>query len=204
MKKALLLRAALLQSSTYFMRRRLLVIPAAIVLLLVAGLFNFLVGYEVHFFLPYFLPIALLSWYQSRVCAVLIAGGCALMWAAVDLILEHPYSSPFSGFANASFRFGSFLVVAWLVEVVRLSRERQVHLNEQLHTTVLELEQSLTRIKDLQGQRQVICAWTHRIQSEGRWMRFEEFMQRNFQLCFTHGISEEAVKELRNEMAAKD
>ena len=53
---------------------------------------------------------------------------------------------------------------------------------------------SAARIRELQSELQLICSWTNRIRREGRWMRFEEFMQKNFHMKFTHGIFEEAAQ----------
>lgn len=38
-----------------------------------------------------------------------------------------------------------------------------------------------------------ICAWTKRVKYEGRWVPFEEFLEKRFRLKLSHGISEEAA-----------
>lgn len=47
-----------------------------------------------------------------------------------------------------------------------------------------------------------VCAWTHRVRHEGRWISFEQYLQERFDLRFTHGISEEAVEALKQETTA--
>jgi hypothetical protein len=47
-----------------------------------------------------------------------------------------------------------------------------------------------------------ICAWTRRVQCEGRWISFEEYLAKEFNVRCTHGICEEAAHRLR-EPAAK-
>jgi CHASE3 domain sensor protein len=41
-----------------------------------------------------------------------------------------------------------------------------------------------------------VCAWTNRVKYEGKWVSFEQYLQRRFHLRFTHGISEEASRKL--------
>ena len=39
-----------------------------------------------------------------------------------------------------------------------------------------------------------VCAWTKRIEVDGRWISIEEFLSQYLQLQLTHGMSEEAVR----------
>lgn len=39
-----------------------------------------------------------------------------------------------------------------------------------------------------------VCAWTKRIEVDGRWVSIEEFLSHYLQLQLTHGMSEEAVR----------
>jgi len=45
-----------------------------------------------------------------------------------------------------------------------------------------------------------VCAWTQRVQWEGQWISFEEYLAKRFNLHCTHGISEEAARELGREI----
>jgi len=47
------------------------------------------------------------------------------------------------------------------------------------------------RIKQLQNII-TVCAWTQRVNYNGRWMRMEEFLWERFRVKVSHGISEEA------------
>jgi hypothetical protein len=44
-----------------------------------------------------------------------------------------------------------------------------------------------------------VCAWTRRVKLQGRWVSFEEFMARRFNLRCTHGISDEAAEQMKRE-----
>lgn len=59
----------------------------------------------------------------------------------------------------------------------------------------------IRRLNDLEGLIKV-CAWTQRVQWEGRWITFEEYLARRFNLHCTHGISDEAARQLGQEIAS--
>jgi CHASE3 domain sensor protein len=58
----------------------------------------------------------------------------------------------------------------------------------------------IRRLYQLEGLIKV-CAWTQRVQWEGRWITFEEYLAKRFNLHCTHGISDEAARELGREIA---
>jgi PAS domain S-box-containing protein len=49
-------------------------------------------------------------------------------------------------------------------------------------------------IKELRKGLLTVCAWTKRIQVDGRWVEMDEFLSQNLHLNLTHGMSEEAVR----------
>jgi len=55
------------------------------------------------------------------------------------------------------------------------------------------------RLHQLEGLIKV-CAWTRRVQWEGEWITFEEYLARRFNLHVTHGISDEAAREMSREI----
>lgn len=56
------------------------------------------------------------------------------------------------------------------------------------------------RLHQLEGLIKV-CAWTQRVQWEGHWVTFEEYLAKRFNLHCTHGISDEAARKLGQEIA---
>lgn len=57
------------------------------------------------------------------------------------------------------------------------------------------------RLHDLEGLIKV-CAWTKRVQWQGQWITFEEYLAKRFNLHCTHGISDEAAEQLGHEIEA--
>ena len=60
-----------------------------------------------------------------------------------------------------------------------------------LAVLVFVVLKQLLRIRKLQNII-TICAWTQRVNFNGRWMRMEEFLWNRFRVKVSHGISEEA------------
>ena len=180
-------------------RRRIAVVTGVVLLPLLASL-DLLTGYEINFFVFYFLPIALLTWYGCRGAGIAMAIGCAVVWYWVDLRSNRTYSAPTIGLWNAGLRLTAFLLIGLLLSKLRANQEQQVQLNAKLHGTIAELEKTLEHVQRLQGELQVVCAWTNRIRHEGKWMRFEEFLKSNLQLKFSHGISDEGLLAMRKKL----
>lgn len=45
-----------------------------------------------------------------------------------------------------------------------------------------------------------VCAWTRRVKWQGRWISFEEYLAKRFNLRCTHGISDEAAAQMCHEV----
>lgn len=46
----------------------------------------------------------------------------------------------------------------------------------------------------------VVCAWTHQIKSNGRWMKLEEFFTEQLGVAVSHGMSTGKLAEMRAEV----
>lgn len=46
----------------------------------------------------------------------------------------------------------------------------------------------------------VVCAWTHKIKIEGRWMPFREFLSEQLGYAVSHGMCDETLAEMRSEV----
>ena len=49
----------------------------------------------------------------------------------------------------------------------------------------------------------VLCAWTHRVKHQGRWMRLEDFLAEQHGYQISHGISDPSLADWRNEADAE-
>jgi len=171
-------------------------IALAILLVLGVGLLDYVTKAQIALGILYFVPIAFAAWKITRMTALLMAALALGTWAAVDGLALAAYTSPWVALWNATARGLSFVLIALLVSALCEQKEKQAAINERLRRSIEETEKSAARIRELQNELQLICSWTNRIRSEGKWMRFEEFMQKNFHMKFTHGISEEAIQKM--------
>jgi CHASE3 domain sensor protein len=57
----------------------------------------------------------------------------------------------------------------------------------------------LLRIEHLQ-QIVTVCAWTGRVQFEGKWINLEEYLNRRFGVSVSHGLSNEAASKMIGEI----
>ena len=61
------------------------------------------------------------------------------------------------------------------------------------------LDEATTEIKKLQRSLIKVCAWTKRIEVDGRWISVDEFLRDHLRLKLTHGISIEGARLLKEE-----
>ena len=61
-----------------------------------------------------------------------------------------------------------------------------------------EIQRSTEESRKLQGQLQVVCAWTKRINIEGKWIALDEFLTDKLNAKVTYGVSPEAMEEVLN------
>lgn len=173
-------------------------------LLGILGYIDYVTGWELNFFLFYYVPISIVAWKSSRRSGVIMALCCAVCWHVVDFAGNHPYSHAWYGVWNSGLRLVSFLILALALAKIREERQRLDSMNERLRVTVSDLENSLVQVRKMQKQIQLVCAWTNRIKHQGRWVKFEEFLSSNLQLKFSHGMSEEAAKQMMSHLDGEE
>ena len=69
-------------------------------------------------------------------------------------------------------------------------------------TVVMVLMFIVVILRQLEKLQQVvtICAWTGQVKYEGQWIRLDEYLQRQFGLSVSHGLSKEAAEKMVAEM----
>ena len=123
-----------------FDRHRRTVMIVSLIVLAILGWLDYITGYEFGFFIFYFIPVAIASWYCGRTAGVVTAVASAICWYISDLYTHHPYSAAYFIYWEMFMRLISFLTTA-----LTLSRIRDLVLNEEqllakLLTTRCELE----------------------------------------------------------------
>jgi hypothetical protein len=174
---------------------RALTIGAAIaVLLTFIGWLDLSTGYNLQFFVFYFLPISLAAWHMGRVAGLLAAGLCAAIWIFADVQSGHVYSDPTFLYWNGGIRLIAFLVIAVTLAQLRatITAERALRAKVQL---------ALSEVRQLRGMLP-ICSSCKRIRNdEGAWEQIELYVRSHSDAEFTHGLCPECVRTLYPEMA---
>ncbi|MBN1411523.1 MAG: hypothetical protein JW969_11815 [Spirochaetales bacterium] len=174
-------------------------IAMILVIALITGLafLDFLTGYDMGFFIFYFIPIILSAWFLKRSFSILIAVVSSLVWGTVDFVVQHPYSHLLFVFWNAGIRLAAFLLISLFSSRIRelLVKERKLS---------SELQKALDEIKTLRGFLP-ICASCKKIKDlSGYWIQIEHYIRDHSEAEFTHTYCPECAKKLYADLKIED
>ena len=173
------------------------VLANAVLLGIVAAV-DYATGTELQFSVFYFVPIALIAWYVGPNAAVVAAIASSAIWWGVDVVAGRVYRTELIEVANYTLRLISFVAVAVVSSRLRQWRDDERQLNAELQKTVGELKKSMSEIDKLRNEMQRVCAWTNRIESEGKWVAMDKFLADKLHFRISHGISDEGMEQLRS------
>ncbi len=159
---------------------------------LALGWVDWVTGYELNFFVFYFLPVFSAARFFGFPSAVATAVLCAMVWFGADLQSGHAYSSVVFAVWNMIIRLVSFLAIGWSVSSVyqALGRERD---------TAEALRRALSEVKVLETFLPV-CAQCKKIRNEGGvWQNMEVYIGQHSNTRFSHGYCPECAKKAMEE-----
>jgi PAS domain S-box-containing protein len=146
-------------------------------LLVIVAVADYATGYELALFIFYFPAVIILSWSGRRGSAIGIAVACGCVCFAMDLAMQHPYSSEFYRYWNALIRFVTFLTVAVAVLQIRWRFDKEEQLDHERELATQALKESEAKYRELvQNANSIIL----RIDVAGNVTFFNEFAQRFF------------------------
>jgi hypothetical protein len=167
------------------------------VLVIVLFLLDWTTGYELHFFVFYFLPVSLGAWFLNLGATVALAFACAISWSAADFLSGHTYSSIFYAFWNAAIRLLAFLLIGLFINKIKLLLDRERKISQDLH-------RSLAEIKVLEAILP-ICAQCKKIRNqEGHWQQLELYIGEHANTKFSHGYCPECAMKILAEAGLLD
>ena len=173
---------------------KLKVLAASLANLLVLSYIVYLAGYNFLFFIFFFVPVALCGWYLGRVSVICMAILSGVSWCVVDILSNHFYPAEVCRYANTVICFLAFAIIGLFLQRLRHSLSEQVRISRDLEQTLKELNRTTEEARKLQSQLQVVCAWTKRINIEGRWVALDEFLTNTLNTKITYGVSPEAMQ----------
>jgi nitrogen fixation/metabolism regulation signal transduction histidine kinase len=112
----------------------------SILLFLAIAYLDLITGYDLGFFVFYFIPISIIAWYAGRPFAMILSLLAAVAWLLVDQMSNHPYSNWTYPFWNAFVRCTSFVILALAISEIKAMLEKEKQLKQ-------ELSQALDKIK---------------------------------------------------------
>ena len=177
-------------------RSKMKVILASLANLLVLSYVVYLAGYHFLFFIFFFIPVSLCGWYLGRISVVCMAILSGVAWCVVDILTDHHYPLEVFRYANSLICFLAFAIIGLLLQRLRQGLHEQIVVRRELEKALDETRRSTEEARRLQGQLQVVCAWTKRIYLEGRWVALDEFLTNNLNTKITYGVSPEAMQEV--------
>ncbi|MDQ3002027.1 MAG: hypothetical protein M3Y08_12305 [Fibrobacterota bacterium] len=160
------------------------------------GFIDFISGWELGFFVFYFVPIFLITWGIGKKAGTFVAIYAALTWFAADALLEKHYSSWFFLFWNTAIRLVADLLMVYLVSKIKDLYEIQ-------EKTLSELVEANRKVKVLSGVLP-ICASCKNIRNDkGYWEQMEVYISKFSHAEFSHGICGECIAKLYPEYRVK-
>ena len=163
-----------------------------IAMVFVLGIADWKTGYELNFFVFYFVPVSISAWCMGFAPAVLVAVLSSLVWFAAGALAGQVFSSHFFAVWNTGVRMISFLIIGWAVSVIRARLDPEREAAEQLR-------KALSEVKVL-GALLPICAQCKKIRDEkGVWHALESYIGQRSNTQFSHGYCPECYRRALNE-----
>jgi hypothetical protein len=149
-------------------------------------------GYEMNFFVFYFLPVSAGAWFLGLGASIILSVFSALVWFGADALSGHLFSSHAHAVWNTIIRLVSFLAIGWSVYKMRHALERE-------HSSAQTLRQALSEIKVLEAFLP-ICAQCKKIRTpQGEWQQLETYISQHSNTQFSHSYCPECAKKALEE-----
>ncbi len=195
------LRTPMAQLTTDY---RLKVILAGSITMALVSYLDFLTGYEFMMFAFYFIPVSVCAWYLEPIWVFCMAFISGLSWYVADLVSDHQYSHQSFRYWDTLICFLALALFGFVLQRLRHSLSEEVLARQELDKTLTELRRSTEEVRKLQSQLQVVCAWTKRINVEGKWLALDEFLANTLHIPVSHGISPQALDEIKHSLTPVD
>jgi len=161
------------------------------------GFVDLATGYELNFFVFYFLPIAIAAWFAGRGASVSIAVFSALVWFGADFLSGHVHASHFYAVWNTLVRLSAFLGIGWSMSLIRylVDRERQA---------AQEQRRLLSEIQVLEAFLPICCQCKKIRDENDEWHQIESYIGAHTGTKFSHGYCPECARKALIEAGLSD
>jgi K+-sensing histidine kinase KdpD len=128
-------------------KRHLIINIISFITLLVIGWLDYITGYELGFFIFYFIPVSISAWLNGRKAGLIMACMSAACWYLSDYYSHHPYSKAYLIYWEMWIRWLTFLTTAFMVAKIRELMDRE----EQLKMELLKAVKDNDELRELLG-----------------------------------------------------
>ncbi len=143
---------------------------------LALGVVDYATGYNLHFFVFYFIPIVMAASRHGARAGYAVSVLSAATWFAADWLGSHPYPYAWIGVWNGAMRMIAYAAVSYMVGRIR---ELLAIANDEVRT--------------LRGFLP-ICAQCKKIRNaQGYWQQLEAYISQNADVQFSHGLCDECL-----------
>ncbi len=108
------------------------VLAVTTALLAITTWLDYVTGYELGFFIFYFVPVSLAAWLVGRRAGVVVALASGACWFLSDRMAHHPYSNPFFIYWETAMRLASYLTTALTLARIRADTVERQQLEAEL------------------------------------------------------------------------
>jgi len=167
---------------------------ATIVITMVVFVIDWLTGYELQFFVFYFIPIGVAGLRCAPVTAYFFAVLSGASWLVSDWLSGYPFQHLSYDIWNNAIRTIAFLVLAFTFVKIKNLLELERKLSNELKT-------ALSEVKTLKGLLP-ICAVCNKIKDDnGYWQQLENYIAMHSDAQFTPGFCRECADKILKDTA---
>jgi len=177
----------------YLIRTKTNSVIVSILLIVVLSVIDYMTGFELNFFVFYYIPISYLAWYVGEKWAISFSIISAVIWTFVDFISGHVYSYWIYYLWNGGIRLISFLLLAVVLSRIRIA------LNEEKELSA-KLNKSLDEVKLLKGFLPICSSCKNIRNDSGYWEQIEQYIHNHSEAEFTHTLCPDCARKLYPDM----
>jgi len=167
---------------------RIILLCISIFSVFLLGIVDWKTGYEIQFFVFYFIPIITTAWFCGTSPSIMISILCAAVWFLADIKSGHEYPNPTLLYWNTLIRLVSFLLVGIAISKNKflLDEERKIR---------AELQKTISEVKTLRGLIPICCICKKIRNDKGYWQQMESYISTHTNALFSHGYCSECAKK---------
>jgi hypothetical protein len=172
---------------------KLLWVLLSIITVVIVGYLDWLTGYELNFFVFYFIPISVGAWFLGMSGGVIMGLISTIVWFWVDILTHAPHSSQYYVVWNTCIRLAAFQSIGYSVAKIHdlIFRERRL---------TIKLNQSLLEIKTMEAILPICCQCKKIRDDKGNWQQIESYIREHSNTEFSHGYCPECGQKALHEI----